>query len=239
MVVAGEDLQNHGLEGLVQGGDKEQMYVVTSAAVENQNSVGVKEEFTHNGSAGQNFVTSRNSVAKDDHQELFNGFEAPVVVSEPARSITNSGHNISLGTESSMIRIVGIQDKVVRPQVSVVKSVGNIAKTTLSEPHDLEADLVRQPIRAPRKQSLGTVSDFSQDDSISSDVPPGLTGDIFKDTELIEAKVREICKKINMTEQEKEKLRLNLMTKGLDSVQVSTGNYANRGRGRGRGSTTP
>merc|ERR1719315_152606 len=100
MVVAGEDLQNHGLEGLVQGGVKEQMYVVTSAAVENQNSVGVKEEFTHNGSAGQNFVTSRNSVAKDDHQELFNGFEAPVVVSEPARSITNSGHNISLGTES-------------------------------------------------------------------------------------------------------------------------------------------
>ena len=119
MVVAGEDLQNHGLEGLVQGGDKEQMYVVTSAAVENQNCV--KEEFTHNGTAGQNFVTNRNSVPKDDHQELFNGFEAPVVVNEPPRSITNSGHNISLGNESSMIRIVGIQDKVVRPQVSVVK----------------------------------------------------------------------------------------------------------------------
>ena len=38
---------------------------------------------------------------------------------------------------------------------------------------------------------------------MNSDVPPGLTGDIFKDTELVEAKVREICKKINMTEQEK------------------------------------
>merc|ERR1719350_614958 len=207
------------------------MFVVTSG-VETQNNaaVGTKEEYMSNGS-GQNYGGSRNSVAKEqftnDDQELFNGFEAPIAVSEPSRSIT-SGHNISLGTDSSMIRIVGIQDKQGRPHVSVVKSVGNTTKTSLGEPYDLEADLVRQPIRAPRKQSLGRVSDFSQDDSLSSDVPPGLTGDIFKDTELVEAKVREICKKINMTEQEKEKLRLNLMTKGLDSVQISTGGYTDR-----------
>ena len=126
MVVAGEDLQNHGLEGLVQGGDKEQMYVVTSTGLENQNNGAVtvtKEEFMSNGGGDQDFTISanRNSVTKEeftpDEQALFNGFDPTPVVSEPVRSV----HNISLGTESSMIRIVGIQDKVVRPQVSVVK----------------------------------------------------------------------------------------------------------------------
>ena len=63
-------------------------------------------------------------------------------------------------------------------------------------------------------------------------VPTGLTGDIFKDTELVEAKVSDICRKVNMTEQEKEKLRLSLMTRGLNA-----GVGAGRGKpSRGRGS---
>lgn len=52
----------------------------------------------------------------------------------------------------------------------------------------------------------------------------GLTGDLFKDTEIVEEKVRQICKEVPMTEKEKERLRLNLMTKGL-----------NAGTGAGRG----
>ena len=128
MVVAGEDLQNHGLEGLVQGGDKEQMYVVTSTGLENQNS-GTKEEFLSNGGAQDfdNRDTRTISVTKEEftqeEQELFNGFDpTPVVVSEPVSRISSVNmSSVSLGTESSMIRIVGIQDKVSRPQVSVVK----------------------------------------------------------------------------------------------------------------------
>ena len=55
------------------------------------------------------------------------------------------------------------------------------------------------------------------------------------DTELVEKKVQDICKKISMTEKEKEKLRLNLMTKGLNTGSTGLG----RGRrvpqtGRGR-----
>ena len=63
-------------------------------------------------------------------------------------------------------------------------------------------------------------------------MPAGLTGDLFKDTELVEAKVNDICRKVNMTEKEKEKLRLSLMTRGLNA-----GVGAGRGKpGRGRGS---
>ena len=55
---------------------------------------------------------------------------------------------------------------------------------------------------------------------------------MFKDTELVEAKVNDICRKVNMTEKEKEKLRLSLMTRGLNA-----GVGAGRGKpGRGRGS---
>merc|ERR1712129_577006 len=101
------------------------MYVVTSAGLENQNNAVTvtKEEFMSNGSGGQDYGMSgnRNSVTKEEftaeEQQLFNGFEAPIAVSEPISRSTTSTHNISLGHESSMIRIVGFQDKQVRPQV--------------------------------------------------------------------------------------------------------------------------
>ena len=126
MVVAGEDLQNHGLEGLVQAGDKEQMYVVTSTGLENQSSAAnvAKDDLITNGNVGQDFipnsVVTKGELSQED-QQLFNGFDASVLVTEPQRNNTSSVHNVSLGNESSMIRIVGIQDKAVRPQVSVVK----------------------------------------------------------------------------------------------------------------------
>merc|ERR1719285_61526 len=67
---------------------------------------------------------------------------------------------VSNGHESSMIRIVGIQDR--RPGGSVVKAVGSPASNLHNL--DLEADLQRQPAaaRAPRKQNLGPLSDISQ-----------------------------------------------------------------------------
>ena len=40
--------------------------------------------------------------------------------------------------------------------------MGNTNNTSLGDPYDLESEMVRQTVRAPRKQSLGTVSDFSQ-----------------------------------------------------------------------------
>ena len=40
----------------------------------------------------------------------------------------------------------------------------------------------------------------------SAGVPAGLTGDIFRDTELVELKVLEICRKHKMTEQDKVEL---------------------------------
>merc|ERR1719319_2073236 len=89
--------------------------------------------------------------------------------------------------------------------------------------------------RAPRKQSLGPLSDISQQEPLRSAVPPGLTGDIFKDTELVEAKVRDLCRRVNLGEPEKEKLRLALMTKGLDAVTVDMTSGAVRVGGGGRG----
>merc|ERR1719319_1370244 len=89
--------------------------------------------------------------------------------------------------------------------------------------------------RAPRKQSLGPLSDISQQEPLRSAVPPGLTGDIFKDTELVEAKVRDLCRRVNLGEPEKEKLRLALMTKGLDAVTVDMSSGAVRVGGGGRG----
>ena len=73
-------------------------------------------------------------------------------------------------------------------------------------------------------------------DGKSSVVPTGLTGDLFKDTELVEKKVNDICSKIDMTEKEKEKLRLNLMTKGLNiGMGVGRGRRVNLPRPRSRG----
>merc|ERR1719391_81070 len=129
---------------------------------------------------------------------------------------------VSNGHESSMIRIVGIQDR--RPGGSVVKAVGSPASNLHNL--DLEADLQRQPAaaRAPRKQNLGPLSDISQQEPpLRTTVPPGLTGDIFKDTELVEAKVKDLCRRVNLGEDQKEKLRLALMTKGLDAVTVDVG----------------
>merc|ERR1719471_93979 len=155
---------------------------------------------------------------------------------------------VSNGHDSSMIRIVGIQDR--RPGGSVVKAVGSPASNLHTL--DLETDLQRQPAvaRAPRKQNLGPLSDISQQEpALRTAVPPGLTGDIFKDTELVEAKVKDLCRRINLGEDQKEKLRLALMTKGLDSVTVDVssgsvrvggggGGAGARGRGRPRGAAT-
>merc|ERR1719242_918125 len=152
---------------------------------------------------------------------------------------------VSNGHESSMIRIVGIQDR--RPGGSVVKAVGSPASNLHNL--DLEADLQRQPAsaRAPRKQNLGLpLSDISQQEPVlRTAVPPGLTGDIFKDTELVEAKVKDLCRRVNLGEDQKEKLRLALMTKGLDAVTVDVssgsvrvGGGSGRGRGRPRGGAT-
>merc|ERR1719367_1191447 len=150
-------------------------------------------------------------------------------VQEPATpKVVNNGH------ESSMIRIVGIQDK--RPGGSVVKAVGSPASNLHTL--DLESDLQRQPAaaRPPRKQNLGPLSDISQQESaLRTAVPPGLTGDIFKDTELVEAKVKDLCRRVNLGEDQKEKLRLALMTKGLDAVTVDVGSGAVRVGGGGGG----
>jgi len=147
-------------------------------------------------------------------------------VQEAAPAVVSNGH------ESSMIRIVGIQDR--RPGGSVVKAVGSPASNLHTL--DLESDLQRQPAaaRAPRKQNLGPLSDISQQESaLRTAVPPGLTGDIFKDTELVEAKVKDLCRRVNLGEDQKEKLRLALMTKGLDAVTVDVGSGAVRVGGGG------
>jgi hypothetical protein len=91
----------------------------------------------------------------------------------------------SNGHDSSMIRIVGIQDRRGQGGGSVVRSVGC---------PPAEPELARPAARPPRKQSLGPLSDISQQQqdpvALRAGVPPGLTGDLFKDTELVEAKVR-------------------------------------------------
>ena len=77
---------------------------------------------------------------------------------------------------------------------------------------------------------------YLQDVNSPAAVPRGLTGDLFKDTELVDKKVKEICENVHMTEKEKEKLRLNLMTKGLNlGMGVGRGRRVGPvGRGRGR-----
>ena len=96
-----------------------------------------------------------------------------------------------------------------RPRnVSYPQSLGKAEQRILPhsdpQPHQYDSEAELKSVRAPRKQSLGPVSDFSQEEpGLAAGVPPGLTGDIFKDTELVEAKVEDICQKIKMTEQEK------------------------------------
>merc|ERR1719495_2842486 len=71
---------------------------------------------------------------------------------------------VSNGHDSSMIRIVGIQDR--RPGGSVVKAVGSPASNLHNL--DLEADLQRQPAvaRAPRNQNLGPLSDLQRQPAV-------------------------------------------------------------------------
>ena len=77
---------------------------------------------------------------------------------------------------------------------------------------------------------------FYQAGNSPSAVPRGLTGDLFKDTELVDKKVKEICESVNMTEKEKEKLRLNLMTRGLNiGMGVGRGRRVGPPVGGGRG----
>ena len=116
MVVAGEDLQNHGLGELVPGGVKEQMYVVTNSG----DNSGVSEQ--------NEAETNRNSVSKVEpnqceQQQLFNGFNTPTNVESQTtlKPKPTSVHNINVSSDSSMIRVVGIPDKTTRPQISVVK----------------------------------------------------------------------------------------------------------------------
>jgi len=127
-------------------------------------------------------------------------------------------------SDSSNIKIVGIKDHRPSP-ISLSKPLQTKTSYSTFQPD-------KQQIRAPRKQSLGSVGVIDKD---GNEVPKGLTGDLFMDTELVEKKVQDICKKITMTEKEKEKLRLNLMTKGLNTGSTGLG----RGRrvpqtGRGR-----
>jgi len=155
--------------------------------------------------------------------EMSNGSNMPAIVTSV--NGFNPMQKPKYTESSSMIKIVGIQDK--KPQqISVVKGVGTKTSYTTIQPD------IKQQMRAPRKQSLATMAGYVQKEEKQSGVPAGLTGDLFKDTELVEAKVNDICRKVNMTEKEKEKLRLSLMTRGLNA-----GVGAGRGKpGRGRGS---
>jgi len=156
--------------------------------------------------------------------EMSNGSNMPAIVTSV--NGFNPMQKPKYTESSSMIKIVGIQDK--KPQqISVVKGVGTKTSYTTIQP-----DIKQREMRAPRKQSLATMAGYVQKEEKQSGVPAGLTGDLFKDTELVEAKVNDICRKVNMTEKEKEKLRLSLMTRGLNA-----GVGAGRGKpGRGRGS---
>jgi len=130
-------------------------------------------------------------------------------------------------SNSSMIKIVGIQDKRPTSQISLSKPLQTKTSYTTFEP-----DNKQNQNRAPRKQTLGGVAGYNQDGK-SPVVPKGLTGDLFQDTELVERKVQDICSKIDMTEKEKEKLRLNLMTKGLNiGMGVGRGRRVDMGRPR-------
>ena len=40
---------------------------------------------------------------------------------------------------------------------------------------------------------------------------------------MLSLQVKDLCRKVSLSEQEKEKLRLTLMTKGLDAVALDTG----------------
>ena len=57
---------------------------------------------------------------------------------------------------------------------------------------------------------------FYQAGNSPSAVPRGLTGDLFKDTELVDKKVKEICESVNMTENMMENI-------GSGSVGVGAG----------------
>lgn len=76
---------------------------------------------------------------------------------------------------------------------------------------DSQADEGGSATQLPQQSSQQTVtsdtvvSDTSEH-SLTAGLPSGLTGDIFKDTELVELKVLEICRKHKMTEQDKVEL---------------------------------
>jgi len=96
--------------------------------------------------------------------------------------------------------------------------------------------------RQPRKQTLEVSSDLSQEYR----VPSGLTGDLIKDTVLVDEQVDMVCSRYSLLLHQKEELRLGLMTNGLDYAKsfiikekikrkgVVNGRGARGGRGRVR-----
>ncbi|XP_023348428.1 uncharacterized protein LOC111717149 isoform X2 [Eurytemora carolleeae] len=83
--------------------------------------------------------------------------------------------------------------------------------------------------RQPRKQNLAANSDYSQDYR----PPSGLTGDIIKDTVLVDECVEMLCRRMTLSNNQKEDLRLSLMTHGLDFADTYLMKERKRGHGRG------
>jgi len=115
-----------------------------------------------------------------------------VIKNEDCEQLNGSGISVP-HKQGGMIHVVGVrQDK---PSIQIQEN--------------------KQQNRQPRKQQLSANSDYSQDKPAS-----GLSGDIIKDTVLVDSCVDMVSKRITLSASAKEQLRTNIMTHGIDYAQT-------------------